>query len=108
MAIKSFCDDCGCEVTGDCCENHPDAEIKSVRVDADMTSLSDTISNAFRAAFEQHPQRHTDPGLALTSAREDAAALLPAGVTGAFYDEALTFTADTAEPHTWGPQFADE
>jgi len=64
-----------------------------------MTTTTDsTISAAFRAAFESHPQRETDPALAVDSARETASALVPEGVTGTFDDQTLTFR--TAAPAT--------
>ena len=59
-------------------------------------AVSATVSVAFRAAFEAHPARESDPALALESAREDAAATVPAGVTGTYDDEALTFRAEHA------------
>jgi hypothetical protein len=53
--------------------------------------LSETVSKIFREAFLSHPARESDPGLAITSAREDACEAVPAGVTGVFDDESLTF-----------------
>lgn len=57
--------------------------------------ISELVSEAFRAAYEAHPARDTDPALALDSARETASALVPAGVTGTFDDASLTFAAST-------------
>ena len=34
MTIKHICDICGDELTGDCCEAHPDAAVMSVRVES--------------------------------------------------------------------------
>ena len=68
-----------------------------------MTTIDETVSKAFRTAFESHPARVTDPALALTSAREDASALVPAGVTGTFDDEALTFVADSTNRYEVRP-----
>lgn len=59
-----------------------------------MATISETISCVFRETFEAHPSRHSDPALALESARETASEAVPAGVTGQFDDETLTFTAD--------------
>lgn len=58
------------------------------------TSTTDTITAAFREAFKSHPARHTDPALALQSARETASELVPEGVTGTFDDETLSLVAD--------------
>lgn len=52
------------------------------------------ISKIFRDAFQAHPARQSDPALALESARDTASESMPAGVTGRFDDERLTFTAD--------------
>jgi hypothetical protein len=57
-------------------------------------TINETVSKIFRSAFEAHPARLSDPGLALDSARETASEAVPAGVTGTFDDGALTFTAD--------------
>jgi len=62
-------------------------------------TIDETISTAFRAAFAAHPQRHSDPALALDSARETASALVPDGVTGTFDDETLTFRQDDDDSH---------
>ena len=61
---------------------------------ARQADLDTRVSAAFRAAFLAHPARTTDSALALDSAREDACDLIPAGVTGNFDDETLTFTAE--------------
>jgi hypothetical protein len=60
------------------------------------TDIDERISAVFRAVFEGHPDRDTDPASALDDARGIAAAIVPAGVTGFFDDEHLTFTAATA------------
>jgi hypothetical protein len=59
-----------------------------------MTTIDSTISAAFRAAFESHPQREPDPALAVDSARETASALVPDDVHGDFDDETLTFHSE--------------
>lgn len=58
------------------------------------TTINETVSRAFRDAFESHPARQSDPALALESARETASATVPTGVTGTFDDSDLTFVAD--------------
>lgn len=60
-----------------------------------VSTISETVSRIFREAFESHPARNSDPGLALASARETANEAIPAGVTGSFDDESLTFAADS-------------
>ena len=52
------------------------------------------IGSVFRAAFENHPQRESDPGSALEDARSEASKLVPSGETGEFDDEELTYSTD--------------
>jgi hypothetical protein len=59
--------------------------------------IDERISKAFRDAFESHPAREADPGVAISSARETASELVPAGVHGSFDDETLTFVADKSD-----------
>lgn len=87
--------DCAADLGDDVYEALDEALVDAIDA-AKSTSVNETVSNAFRAAWEAHPQRDTDPALALTSARETAAESIPAGVTGDFNDEELTFTADDA------------
>ena len=56
-----------------------------------MKNIENTITTAFREAFESHPARESDPALALQSARETAAELIPPGVRGEFDDEYMCF-----------------
>ena len=60
-------------------------------VDVQPVTIDAVVSAAFRAAFESHPARTTDPALALDSARETASELVPDSVFGSFDDETLTF-----------------
>jgi len=60
-------------------------------VDIRPVTIDAVVSKAFRAAFESHPARATDPALALDSARETASELVPDSVFGSFDDETLTF-----------------
>jgi hypothetical protein len=57
-------------------------------------AINQRVSAAFRRGFEAHPARRTDLGLALCSARDDTARLVPTGRTGVFDDETLTFRVD--------------
>lgn len=54
-------------------------------------SINARVSSIFRKHFEMHPARYTDPALALSSARDEASEAVPAGVSGTFDDETLTF-----------------
>jgi len=47
-------------------------------------------TTAFRAAYAAHPDRESDPGQALTVARDAAARLVPAGVEISINDETLS------------------
>lgn len=61
-----------------------------------MEPVDNPVSRAFRDAFETHPMRAFDPAMAVDTAREIAAELVPDGVTGDFDDENLTFVPDTS------------
>lgn len=74
----------------------------------DTTTISKTVTEAFRDAFNSHPARETDPALALDSARESARELIPAGVYGDFDDSELRFTADDPDLDAESPMNANK